>query len=176
MNCRNFDRDLPDWIAGRLSAEQTGRMLNHHVGCPQCRRAAAAERAMRQRLEDLPLPALKPEIGARLAQRLAVEHSRPSIFSLRRPDWALGGAVAAVGLLFALLLASPPHQRPVHLPPTGIHVFVNADEGASVDESLIVQKISEFQQLPDAESEDFISNAEHRRLAQRTVLLREGAQ
>jgi len=50
------------------------------------------------------------------------------------------------------------------------------NESARVDESLIVQKISEFQQLPDAESENFISDAGHRRSAQRTVLLGEGEQ
>jgi hypothetical protein len=172
MNCRNFDRDLPDWIAGCLPAEPAARMLNHHAGCPQCQRAAAAERALRQRLEDLPLPALNPEIGSRLAQRLALERPGPSAFRLRRPDWALGGAVAALGLLFAFLCTYPSHQQPGSLPQESAPIVASAN----VDEGLIVQKISEFQQLPDTESEDFISNAEHRRLAQRTVLLREGAQ
>jgi hypothetical protein len=164
MNCRNFDRSLPDWIAGRLSPEQAAQMAQHHAGCAQCRSATLAERSLQQRLGDLSLPAHLPTIETRLAERLAQESSRPPLFVFGRPNWAMGGALAAVALACTLLMAGPPRSRPVGIPPEQAPV-------ATADESVIVEKISEFQQLPDAESEDFLSSAGNRRSVQRTVLL-----
>ncbi len=164
MNCRQFENDLPDWIADRLPARQAERMQAHHAACPACRQAALDERALRQRWQDaLPTAAMAP-VWPRLAQRL--DSAPPQRMPLRFPVWSLGSAAAACGLLGALLWMHTLPGPPKDVPPPPSQVAET-----QVDEHHIIQLISQIQEVPEEEGSSVYPEMQQDRQIQRRLLL-----
>ena len=137
MNCKEFERDLADWVAGRLPGERILPMESHRIACPACARAEAAERQLRALWRDLPALPEAPDIWPRLGARLRAPAPAP------RSGWAsrrvLQGALATALLLWALFwmrpLSGPPQTAPGDGPPV-------------VDEARVVRLVAEMQRLP----------------------------
>ena len=126
MNCRQFETNLADFIAGRLLPSEDTQMRAHCQGCPLCALEEKRERALRLRFTETPVVPpvtnLWPIVQAQLPQR------RPrfafSRFWLTAP--ALTAAAAAALLLWAPL-------RPVSHPNTPIEIEVKGPAGGSIN-------------------------------------------
>jgi anti-sigma factor RsiW len=155
MKCNIFEYLLPDWIAGRLPQEQARRMEAHHAGCAACQRAAATERALSQRWQQLPSPREVAPIWPRLVQR--IEAAPPKRRIPLFPAWTVGGALASI-LLFGTLLWS---HTPLP-PPAGQSVTPQIPR-VQVDERRIVQLASEIQDMPEGESDSYAAETQQDR-------------
>ncbi|MDW8207910.1 MAG: zf-HC2 domain-containing protein, partial [Chloroherpetonaceae bacterium] len=80
MNCREFEREIADYVAGRLNPVDANRMLAHADACASCRTLEQEERALRQRFAGAPEVTLSTDLWAKLAPQL---QERP----VRRARW-----------------------------------------------------------------------------------------
>jgi hypothetical protein len=55
MNCRQFETNLADYIAGRLIPSEEAKMHAHSQGCPLCALEEKRERALRLRFTEAPV-------------------------------------------------------------------------------------------------------------------------
>lgn len=164
MNCRKFESDLAEWMAGRLSLDQAQRMQAHQAVCAKCQRSAQEEQMLRYRWHDLPHT---PDISLwpRLERRLAVAAPKRRIGFFH--PLAMSASAAAVILTGAFLWTYSIRHSPSAISITSPHGAMSA----RVNERHIVQMISSLQQLPDEESDTFFVETQRDRQAQRRVLL-----
>ena len=74
MSCPEFEPAILEGLDGTLSADGRHALADHIATCPACRRFAAAQRALDQRLTAaLPTPRLSRDFFAHLRQRIARE-------------------------------------------------------------------------------------------------------
>lgn len=166
MNCREFERLLPEWVSQRLPSDTAARMQAHSAECTACRRSMAAERLLRQRWQDLPGAAETPNIWPHLVQRLNAPAVYPTAAGRRK--WAFSGALAATALAATLgilwLRPMPP------MPGAGSALTPVSD----TSENKIVKLISDAQNLPDTETDAFFTETQQVRQDQSRLLLRKG--
>src|SRR5262245_43494197 len=102
MNCDAVRQHLADWVRDRLDAETTAAMDAHLAGCPECRRAEAAERDLETLLrERMPRHAAPAHLIARLSRRQKARWRR-----------ALTPLTAAAALVLAALALFRPASGP----------------------------------------------------------------
>ena len=162
MSCRKFDRQLPEWIAGKLDPRGSAFMAAHSAGCTKCARLADRERALHLQFSEAPAPAsrdLWPDIARAVRTGSApIKRGSPLL-----P--ALGGAMATVGAVAVLLSL---HGQPSQMP---------GSEGASrrVDEQHVARLVTAIQEMPDNELDRFVADTGRERSVQTKLLLgREG--
>ncbi len=169
MNCRHFESDLPDWVSGRLPEHHATRMLAHSVSCESCSRVADGERTLLVAWREIPAlpdtPNLWPRIAARLQDMQTAKPAPASWLSwLVAPSpsirYGMAGTAAAAVLLAIVM------SRPTVDLPQGINPVTNN----GVDESHVIQLVSERQSLPDAEGDLAIGQTPRYRAAERVVL------
>lgn len=186
MACRQFTRDLAEWAAGRLPADAAARMEGHRAACPACARAFAEEQSLRALFggaaEAGPAraDARTPELWDRVAARIATPSpaSRPA-----RPAWvealrarqapralAFGGAlgVAAIFGVAAWMHGGAP-SGPAAVSQVGPG-DTQVATSAPVDETHVLQLVSEMQSMPDPDSEYTLAASGVPRREARTIL------
>jgi anti-sigma factor RsiW len=73
--CRGFDEDLSALIDAELGPERRAQLEAHLAGCSRCSARLAELRAVDRALASLPAPAVRGELGAKLAERLVRERA-----------------------------------------------------------------------------------------------------
>ena len=70
MNCRNFQQNIADYVAERLSSQEREQMLVHSRACVVCQQALLEETALRSLFStgtpQKEMPDLWPQVAARL--------------------------------------------------------------------------------------------------------------
>lgn len=166
MKCRDFDENLMDWVAGKLPEHLAAAMSAHSRLCASCARLEAEERALRLRWQSLPDPGAPPDLWLRLSARLEQKPARRWRFALR-PVWMTGATLAAAAsltLVVWLRFQAPPTAR-VDAPRPAVQ-----QTASSVDESRVVQMISDMQSLPDPDRDEVLAGSEHYRKDMRILL------
>lgn len=166
MKCREFDENLMDWVAGKLPEPLAAAMSEHSRLCASCARLEAQERSLRLRWQSLPDPGVPPDLWLRLAARLEQKPARRWRFALR-PVWRTGAMLAAAAsltLVVWLRFQAPPTDR------GGATGSAVPQTAASVDESRVVQMISDMQSLPDPDRDEVLAGSEHYRKDMRILL------
>jgi len=127
-------------VLGQLSDEERIATEAHLEGCPDCRAeanalspmAAMLERADPDRLS--PAPAPPPDLGDRIARRIAAERG---VTRRRRLRFGFGlGAAAAAATAAVLLAISLTGSTPTQQPNPETVAFKGLPKGVSVDASL----------------------------------------
>jgi anti-sigma factor RsiW len=117
--CRRIARWLPALPDGDLSPEQEAAVRAHLDGCQSCRREAEFMRALPGLLEQpfpgpgIPLPSGGFVVG-RILEREAARAPEPLLPVGAAPSrpWSIAaGLVLATGIVAALLMTAPPHDR-----------------------------------------------------------------
>lgn len=83
MTCKRFQRDLPDWVTGRLDPQRQGEMEAHRAQCVTCSQQECEERALDvawQNLPTPPTPNLLPRLEGRLQALRPTPHPRWDIY------------------------------------------------------------------------------------------------
>lgn len=163
MKCPEFNRHLPDWIAGHLSHEQNQQMQAHHTTCMTCQKTTIAERELRLRWQYLPSPPDVPALWPQLSQH--IENTPSQRRFVPYSPRILGLGFAALGLSLIVLLARLPGQ-PVETVGTSHGVVIT-----DVDESHVVQIVREIRQLPENENDILLDETQQDR--RRLLLSRE---
>ncbi len=70
MSCQQYDKQISQYLADDLSADQRAALEAHVAQCQHCQRALQAERAIAEQLADMPLKALPDGYAAELRARL----------------------------------------------------------------------------------------------------------
>lgn len=106
MNCRKFEKNLADYISGRLNPAETALMSAHSEACPVCARAEQGERRLSARFALVPEAPAVSDLWPRLAMQLPERKRR---FAFPRL-WFTAPAftVAAVAVAFFWLQYQPP--------------------------------------------------------------------
>lgn len=172
MNCRRFERDLADWLGGRLPALFALQMQAHAAGCAACSRLAEGERSLRTAWRELPpvgeAPDLWPQLAARIAEPRENRAVRSPWFAWLPeigPSLRYGVAGAAAALVLATVVMT-------HLPmPIDHSVAVGPVASAPADENHVIQLVSDRQStLPEAEGDLRIIGTARYREAERYAL------
>ena len=137
--CRIWRERLGAYVLGQLSEEERVATDAHLEGCPDCRAEADALSPMAAMLEHAdperlsPAPAPPPELGDRIARRIAAERGA----TRRRRLWfGFGlGAAAAAATAAVLLAISLTGSTPTQPQPETV-AFKGLPQGVSVDASL----------------------------------------
>jgi hypothetical protein len=174
MNCRRFERDLPDWAAGRLPSVASDQMSAHSTACESCARMADAERSLRSAWRELPSLGETPDIWPQLAARIststeprAARHARsPWLAWLPAAGPSLRYGLAGVGA--ALIVGALIVSRPINpTEPTG----VGPQPPITANESRVIDLVSSRQaMLPEGDGDFKIMAASSYRTAERVVL------
>lgn len=137
--CRIWRERLGAYVLGQLSDEERVATDAHLEGCADCRAEADAlspmavmlERADPERLSPTPVP--PPELGERIARRIAAERGATR---RRRLRFGFGlGAAAAAATAAVLLAISLTGSTPTQPQPETV-AFKGLPKGVSVDASL----------------------------------------
>jgi hypothetical protein len=137
--CRTWRERLGAYVLGQLSDEERAATEAHLEGCPDCRAEADALAPMATMLERAdpdrlsPAPAPPPDLGDRIARRIAAERGATRRRRLRF-GFGLGAAAAAATAAVVLavsLVGSTPTQTQ-----TQTVAFKGLPKGVSVNASL----------------------------------------
>jgi len=125
--CLPFEQDLSALLDGELEAAREAELRAHVGGCPHCGERLAALRGVDAALRGLELPAVRPELAARMAARLAAERGAASApgtrAALQRPArrrrsmWVASLVPAAAVLALGLLVIPRLLERARSTPP-----------------------------------------------------------
>lgn len=164
MKCRDFDENLGEYTAGRLSGSLRAQMTAHSANCPACALKETQERELRMRFREArPVPEC-PDLWPQLARQLQNQPMQ-TVF---RPIWAYGSAVAAcmacAGLLWITTSSRPP-VTPRQLTTSSSSAVAGADE------QRVVNMVLETRQMPSTQSEALLTNVQERRDDERAILL-----
>lgn len=157
INCRRFENDLPEWIAGRLPTCVAEQMQAHSTACELCGRMADGEKSLRMAWRELPplveAPDLWPRLAARISEPRDAGRSRAPWLAWL-PEWgpSLRYGLAGVGVALALatVVMSRSPLTPAHLTDNGAG---SNRPGRSVDESHVIQFVADRQALPFADGD-----------------------
>ena len=112
MKCKQFERELPDWISGRLGSTAQSEMQLHSGDCRACAATEAKERMMVARMQSIAAPANVPNLWGRIEDRIA-QPSRRAKFAFNRM-FVYGGALAlAACALFMFSVNRPTVVLPI---------------------------------------------------------------
>lgn len=109
MDCTVFQRDLDDYLDGRLDGARRDGAREHLRGCAACRARLARSQDLLAALRTLPAPAAPPGILGRTLRR--AQPPRPE-----RRGWLVGVAVAAslaLGVALGVFFATEPARSPI---------------------------------------------------------------
>ena len=118
INCKNFKRQASEWLGGRLSAQQSQKMLCHREECEPCALDAREEAQIRQSWEEraaaIPAVDFWPRLSVHLGERERIPAHSHRPITCCFPRWAAGGVVVLTVLaVFGL------HQFPYETTMTG---------------------------------------------------------
>ena len=109
MNCAAFERDLDDYLDGRLDAVRRQPLEAHLQQCAACRERHARTQDLLAALRTLPAPASPRDILGRV-----LRHAQPP--RPERRGWLVGMAVAAslaLGVALGVFFATEPARSPI---------------------------------------------------------------
>ena len=121
MNCREFQPQAADWLAGRLAPEHARQMDSHRKTCAACARATLTEIRLRETWRDAAAarPAV-PDLWPRIARRLETP-DRPAVRArlvVSPPArWAFSGAAVLAAVALLGWNVRPPEMAPLQTPP-----------------------------------------------------------
>ena len=104
---------MMSYTAGTLEPEKQIELERHLPICEECRKAAAAQKAMWEALDVWRPAAISDDFGARLYQRIAEEEASPAWRMLFRMPWgslfrpAVPVAAACGALMIAFIVKDP---------------------------------------------------------------------
>jgi anti-sigma factor RsiW len=141
MNCRQFESNLADYIAGRLPPADAAQMNAHSDACAVCAREEQQERALRVRFVASPVVPPVTDLWPRVVAQLPERRPRFAFPRLWLAAPALTAA-AAVAVLF-WSLPRPDVTGPVRVPS-------NPVSGSPVRLSTLVNEVREIG-IPESE-------------------------
>lgn len=92
MNCRRFHKNVADFVAGRLNAQQASAMRNHASVCSDCKRLESDEQSLRGVFQGAGDISPVADLWPRLATQLSATPVRSSFWSARTRFVAVCGA------------------------------------------------------------------------------------
>jgi hypothetical protein len=114
MNCTDFRQTLMHATGPLDELGELGELaVQHAAQCPQCQALLQAERALRQRLRELPPLRPAPGLEQRLARAYAARRQPRRLPGLA---YALAASVLAAVLIPTLWLGSPTAPAPADVP------------------------------------------------------------
>jgi anti-sigma factor RsiW len=175
MNCKSFERDLSDWIAGRLPDTVAARMTAHTAACEACSRQAEGERTLRAAWRELPplgeAPDLWPQLAARISEPREVRAGRPAWLRWLPeigPSLKYGLAGVAAAMALATVVMSRPPANMTNTGPAQPPIVRNVPQA---DEGDVIRLVSDRQAtLPEAEGDLRIMGTARYREAERYAL------
>lgn len=105
-DCAQIEEMLPEFLAGRVAAEDEERIRRHLEGCEECRKRANAVSLLQQ----TPIPRPDPGRWDDFVADVVDVTGRRRLARRRRRTWLLGAAAVAV-LVVALVLGRAALQR-----------------------------------------------------------------
>ena len=157
MNCRTFERRIPDWLAGRLSPDDASPMEGHRTACAACAGLVGAEERLREawRADGATMPSapdLWPRLSTRLEEALRQQHVRTTVL---RGRLALGVASLALAAAAGLLVrpGTPPPAPPTVVVQAGTPMSAFSDVSRvdpTVDDPVGTMVDEEWQQIHTA--------------------------
>jgi anti-sigma factor ChrR (cupin superfamily) len=112
MNCRQYQGNIADYVAGRLAPTEALQMSVHLAACPACAEAEQRERALSARFDSAPQIHAPADLWSQLAPQLHTPQPRFAwrrFFTLPRL-WIATPALTVAAVVAFFLLQSP--QQP----------------------------------------------------------------
>ncbi len=156
MRCRSFERDVGEWLRGRLSEKEASAMQSHAETCRRCAETLRVERALRKQAARLPVPGLQRDLWPELATRIqspAAERPRARLRGLR-----LAAVAASLAVVGAIAYLAAGRLQP--------HTMAQME-----DEMRVVRLMAEASPAVVSEQDNGIYDLQQRRQAQRLVLV-----
>ena len=162
MKCYEFEDNLTEYVAGRLSGALASRMMAHGALCTACANKEKEERKLRGLFRSFAPVQEQRDLWPRLQSQLQ-PHPRRTPF---RWPWAYGGTAMAFAACAALLLMQV--SRP--LPPQGT-INVPSAFISVTEEQKVTRMVSDNRRLRTVDSEALFANLQSSNEEERAVLL-----
>lgn len=120
MNCTHFEKQVWDYLEGRLSASERAAFEAHRAHCEHCQRVWESAQHTVQALRRLPRYRPAPDFRERLQARLQQASPKPARPRLRL-GWKPLALAPALGLLIAFFwFHNEPQKSLTNLPPDAV--------------------------------------------------------